>query len=64
MGDHMLKMHVGPSVRGTCGLGRRFLYGDGDLEVALEAGFAHQSHLARCMRRVLGVTPAQLVRQG
>jgi AraC family transcriptional regulator len=32
-------------------------------EVALEAGFAHQSHLARCMRRVLGVTPARLVRQ-
>jgi AraC family transcriptional regulator len=26
-------------------------------QVALEAGFAHQSHLARCMRRVLGVTP-------
>jgi AraC family transcriptional regulator len=25
--------------------------------VALEAGFAHQSHLARAMRRVLGVTP-------
>jgi AraC family transcriptional regulator len=32
-------------------------------EAALEAGFAHQSHLARCMRRVLGVTPAQLVRR-
>jgi AraC family transcriptional regulator len=32
-------------------------------EAALEAGFAHQSHLARCMRRVLGVTPSQLVRQ-
>jgi AraC family transcriptional regulator len=33
----------------------------GDLpvsQVALEAGFAHQSHLARWMRRVLGVTPA------
>jgi len=29
-------------------------------QVALESGFAHQSHLARCMRRVLGVTPAAL----
>ncbi|MBX3188020.1 MAG: helix-turn-helix transcriptional regulator [Labilithrix sp.] len=27
-------------------------------EIALEAGFSHQSHMARCMRRVLGVTPA------
>ncbi|WP_224249360.1 helix-turn-helix transcriptional regulator [Hyalangium gracile] len=26
-------------------------------QVALEAGFSHQSHMARCMRRVLGVTP-------
>ncbi len=31
-------------------------------QVALEAGFAHQSHMARCMRRVLGVTPTTLVR--
>ncbi|WKB50589.1 AraC family transcriptional regulator [Eleftheria terrae] len=31
-------------------------------QVALEAGFAHQSHMARCMRRVLGVTPAQVAR--
>jgi AraC family transcriptional regulator len=29
-------------------------------QVALEAGFAHQSHMARCMRRVLGVTPSAL----
>ncbi|MEJ7686503.1 MAG: AraC family transcriptional regulator [Variovorax sp.] len=29
-------------------------------QVALEAGFAHQSHMARCMRRVLGVTPTAL----
>jgi AraC family transcriptional regulator len=29
-------------------------------EVALAAGFAHQSHMARCMRRVLGVTPSAL----
>ncbi|KYF72421.1 hypothetical protein BE15_48030 [Sorangium cellulosum] len=35
----------------------------GDLpasQVAIEAGFAHQSHMARCMRRVLGVTPTAL----
>jgi AraC family transcriptional regulator len=31
-------------------------------EVALEAGFAHQSHMARCMRRVLGVTPTAVRR--
>lgn len=30
--------------------------------VALEAGFAHQSHMARWMRRLLGVTPRELVR--
>ena len=32
-------------------------------QIALEVGFAHQSHMARCMRRVLGVTPATLLRQ-
>ncbi|WP_164011901.1 AraC family transcriptional regulator [Pyxidicoccus trucidator] len=31
-------------------------------EVALEAGFSHQSHMARCMRRVLGVTPTAVMR--
>lgn len=31
-------------------------------QVALEVGFAHQSHMARCMRRVLGVTPGVLTR--
>ncbi|QRK13655.1 helix-turn-helix transcriptional regulator [Archangium violaceum] len=31
-------------------------------EVALEAGFSHQSHMARWMRRVLGVTPTSVVR--
>lgn len=31
-------------------------------QIALDAGFAHQSHMARCMRRVLGVTPRALVR--
>lgn len=29
-------------------------------QVALAAGFSHQSHMARSMRRVLGVTPAML----
>ena len=29
-------------------------------EVALETGFAHQSHLARWMRRLLGVTPSEI----
>jgi AraC family transcriptional regulator len=32
-------------------------------QVALEAGFAHQSHMARCMRRVLGVTPSAVARR-
>jgi AraC family transcriptional regulator len=29
-------------------------------QVALDAGFAHASHMARCMRRVLGVPPTAL----
>jgi AraC family transcriptional regulator len=33
-------------------------------EVALQVGFADQSHLARWMRRVAGVTPRELVRRG
>jgi AraC family transcriptional regulator len=33
-------------------------------QIALETGFAHQSHMARCMRRVLGVTPSALIRAG
>lgn len=32
-------------------------------QIALEAGFSHQSHMARCMRRVLGITPAQVLRR-
>src|SRR5215469_3456082 len=32
-------------------------------ELSLRAGFADQSHMARCMRRVLGVTPTALMRQ-
>lgn len=31
-------------------------------DIAAAAGFAHQSHLARCMRRVLGVTLSALAR--
>jgi AraC family transcriptional regulator len=37
----------------------------GDLpasQIALDAGFSHQSHMARCMRRVLGVTPALIAK--
>jgi AraC family transcriptional regulator len=33
-------------------------------QVALEAGFAHQSHMAHWMGRLLGVTPRELVRGG
>jgi AraC family transcriptional regulator len=43
----------------------RLLLLRGDLpasQVAVEAGFAHQSHMARWMRRILGVTPTSLVR--
>jgi len=31
-------------------------------EVALAAGFAHQSHMARCTRRILGATPSEIAR--
>jgi AraC family transcriptional regulator len=30
-------------------------------EVALASGFAHQSHMARWMRRELGLTPSELL---
>jgi AraC family transcriptional regulator len=30
-------------------------------EIALDAGFAHPSHMARCMRRLLGVSPRQIL---
>ena len=39
------------------------LLGEGKLsisQIAFETGFAHQSHLARHMRRVLGVSPKAL----
>jgi AraC family transcriptional regulator len=29
-------------------------------EIAMEAGFSHPSHMARCMRRVLGLSPSQI----
>ncbi len=32
-------------------------------DVALQAGFADQSHMARCMRRVAGLTPSVLKRE-
>jgi AraC family transcriptional regulator len=44
----------------------RILLLQGDLrasEVALAAGFAHQSHMARWMRRELGQSPRELVRK-
>ncbi|MFN3514914.1 MAG: helix-turn-helix domain-containing protein [Phenylobacterium sp.] len=34
----------------------------GQAEIALACGFAHQSHMARWTRRILGLTPAQLRR--
>jgi AraC family transcriptional regulator len=30
------------------------------VEIALETGFSHPSHMARCVRRVLGVSPSQI----
>ena len=30
-------------------------------DIALDVGFAHQGHLTRCMQRVLGIGPAQMV---
>lgn len=31
-------------------------------QVALDVGFSHQSHMARCMRRVLGLSPLEVSR--
>jgi AraC family transcriptional regulator len=37
------------------------LRGDRPLaDVALQAGFANQSHMARCMRRIMGISPGRL----
>jgi AraC family transcriptional regulator len=33
-------------------------------QIALDVGFSHQSHMARCMQRLLGVTPSALRRAG
>jgi len=42
---------------------RLVLEGDRSMaEIAVEVGFAHQSHMARCMRRVLGLSPSQIAR--
>jgi AraC-like DNA-binding protein len=44
----------------------RLLLDEGGLsaaEVALAAGFSHQSHMARWMRRELGETPRTLLRK-
>jgi AraC family transcriptional regulator len=30
--------------------------------IAAEAGFAHAGHMARCMRRAIGVSPSQIAR--
>jgi AraC family transcriptional regulator len=41
----------------------RQLLQSGDLpsaQVAMECGFAHQSHMARCIRQLLGVSPTEL----
>jgi AraC family transcriptional regulator len=41
------------------------LQGSGSLaDIALEAGFSHQTHMARCLRRVLGISPADVLRLG
>lgn len=44
----------------------RVLLAQSDLpasQIALEAGFAHQSHMARCMRKTLGFTPSAIRRR-
>jgi len=33
-------------------------------EIALVAGFCHQTHMARCLRRVLGISSAQIASLG
>jgi AraC family transcriptional regulator len=39
----------------------RLLEGRASLtDIALEAGFAHPGHMARCMRRLLGMSPSQI----
>jgi AraC family transcriptional regulator len=31
-------------------------------DIAIEAGFTHQSHMARCLRRVLGIGSADVAK--
>jgi AraC family transcriptional regulator len=41
----------------------RLLMGEGRMrmtDIALAAGFAHASHMARCLRRFLGISPAEI----
>ena len=33
-------------------------------DIAIEAGFTHQSHMARCLRRVLGIGSAEVAMLG
>jgi AraC family transcriptional regulator len=33
-------------------------------DIAIEAGFCHQTHMARCLRRVLGISSADVARLG
>jgi AraC family transcriptional regulator len=57
--DHSVHEYV---IRRRVDRARRLLQA-GELpisQVAFETGFAHGSHLARCMRRILGLTPAQV----
>jgi AraC family transcriptional regulator len=42
---------------------RLLLQGDRAMgDIALSVGFTHQSHMARCLRRVLGIGPAEVAR--
>jgi AraC family transcriptional regulator len=44
---------------------RLLLRGDRSMgDIAIEAGFTHQSHMARCLRRVLGISSAQVAMLG
>lgn len=66
----LFKQSTGQAVHGyvvqaRVALARRLLL-QGEMppaQVALAAGFAHQSHMARCMRRVLGAGPREILRQ-
>ena len=33
-------------------------------DIATETGFSHQTHMARCLRRVLGISPAEVTKLG